>query len=109
MSESINAQTKNITSTHTDVNLYLCSDELQGIKKCNLHFTLNQKYIQRSNLKINNKETNKYKCKKSKKAKNEFEKNNIMIYQKVRKNYIDFLCPYSKINISFFRSSDPKI
>ena len=80
MSESINAQTKNITATHTCTNLYLCSDELQGIKKCNLHFTLNQKYIQRSNLKVNNKETNKYKCKKSKKTKNEFEKNNIMIY-----------------------------
>ncbi len=74
MSESINAQTKNITSTHTDVNLYLCSDELQGIKKCNLHFTLNQKYIQRSNLKINNKETNKYKCKRVRKLKTNLKK-----------------------------------
>ena len=103
MSESINAQTKNITATHTCTNLYLCSDELQGIKKYNLHFTLNQKSIQRLQLKIGYKETNKYKCKKSKENKNEFEKNNIMIYQKVRKNYIDFLCLYSKINISFFQ------
>lgn len=88
MSQSIQHQIKKIIATHTDLYLCVYLYVIVAVENFNLHFILNQTNDLRMNEKEkhmrNNKQAykdiNKMKCKKCKKNKNEFEKNNIFFY-----------------------------